>query len=226
MQTKKLGIAASERTGQKYFPIYELGPFRLLVVGAAMTIAWFWSIFPFPLSEHSALRKDMGSGLYLLAKYNSIMDEVVKVRLRGHADLDDPESPFHALQKMRDKVFAKCAMTMPALRMHVALLTFDIPIGGRFPKEIYIKVVDRMQSLTQFMTMVILASKTFAEECDPDATEGEKSSQEQWIKDFRRLVDIANTTNRECTTLLAKLSAAISSGNPLHTCRPPLHTTW
>lgn len=104
---------------------------------------------------------------------------------------------------------------MPALRMHVAFLQFDIPIGGRFPKEVYIKIVDRMQSLTQFMTMVILASKTFAEECDQDAPDGAKKDQEQWIKDFRRLVEIANTTNRECTTLLAMLSAAISSGNPL-----------
>ncbi|KAF2156643.1 hypothetical protein K461DRAFT_272706 [Myriangium duriaei CBS 260.36] len=217
-QTAKIGVAASETSGQLYYPTYLLAPYRLATVAAGLALAWIWTIFPYPVSEHSELRRDLGSALYLLANYNSIMDEVVAARIRGEVNFTDPSSPFHRLQKARNKVYAKSTLTLQALRMHIAFLSFDVPIGGRFPKEIYVKIVNRMQSIFNFMTLVILATETFAEMCEQDSAaspNGEVSSEMEWLKDFRRLVDGSNTTNREFTTLLSMLSASVASGNPL-----------
>ncbi|GAM88916.1 hypothetical protein ANO11243_069500 [Dothideomycetidae sp. 11243] len=215
IQTAKVGIAKSESSGQNYYPTYLLAPYRLATVMAGLALAWIWTVFPFPLTEHSELRRDLGSALYLLANYNSIMDEVIAARIRGDIDMSHPTSPFMLLSKARNKVYAKSTLTLQALRMHVMFLKFEMPIGGRFPKEVYVRLITRMQNIFNFMTMVIMASEAFADLCCLDSPDEIPSNQATWSRDFRRLLRDANATNREITSLLAMLSAGVTSGNPL-----------
>lgn len=143
------------------------------------------------------------------------MDEVIAARIRGDIDMSHPTSPFMLLSKARNKVYAKSTLTLQALRMHVMFLKFEMPIGGRFPKEVYVRLITRMQNIFNFMTMVIMASEAFADLCCLDSPDEIPSNQATWSRDFRRLLRDANATNREITSLLAMLSAGVTSGNPL-----------
>lgn len=119
LQVKKIGIATSVTNGQAYYPIYELAPYRLATVCAGLFVAFVWTIFPFPISEHSELRKNLGSSLYLLANYYSVISETVKVRVRGdESDMSDKKSPARKLEKMRQTVFSKSILLLQALRTH------------------------------------------------------------------------------------------------------------
>ncbi|KAK3069449.1 hypothetical protein LTR53_012208 [Teratosphaeriaceae sp. CCFEE 6253] len=53
LQVRKVGIQVATSNGQAYFPIYELAPIRLATVSGGLFLAWIWTIFPFPITEHS-----------------------------------------------------------------------------------------------------------------------------------------------------------------------------
>jgi len=211
LQVRKIGITLSESNGQAYYPIYELAPYRLATVCAGIFVAWFWTIFPYPISEHSELRQDLGSALYLLANYYSVVQETVRTRIYGREDLSDG-SPYEALEKARLKVFSKSVLILQNLRTHSAFIKYDLPIGGRFPKATYDKIINRIQDILNFTSLISFASQTFT---DMNLASDGSNSESEWLRDFRRLVRDANVTSREVTTLLALLSASVASGQPL-----------
>ena len=135
LQVRKIGEAAATSNGQVFYPIYILGPYRLATVTAGLLVAFFWTFFPFPITEHSALRQKLGGALYLSANYYSIMHETVMARIRGNeGDPTSSTSPGYKLTKARNKVFAKQMLTLQGLRMHSAMIKFEFPLGGKFPK--------------------------------------------------------------------------------------------
>jgi len=74
LQVRKIGVAAATATtGQPAYPIYQLGPYRLATVTGGLAVAFFWTVFPFPITEHSALRQKLGGSLYLSANMYSIV---------------------------------------------------------------------------------------------------------------------------------------------------------
>jgi len=218
LQAQIAGRAKTEASGQPFYATNILGPYRLATVCGGLLVAWFWTVFPFPLAEHSELRRDLGSALYLLANYNSVMDETVNARIRGDIDTSDPDSPYAKLQKARNKIYAKSMLTLQTLRNHVQFLRYDVPIGGRFPEDTYVRIINRVQNIFNFIALVVHASQTFADMCQNETMQDpkrHKHSESDWLRDFRRLVTDANVSTRECTTLLALLSASVTSGNPL-----------
>lgn len=216
LQVGKIGIAVSESNGQAYYPLYELAPYRLATVCAGLFVAWVWTIFPYPISEHSQLRADLGSSLYLLANYYSVVHETVQNRIRGGDSklyISEKDSPVQQLDKARLKVFAKSMLVLQGLRTHSSFVKFDFPIGGRFPKATYDKIIDRIQDILNFSSLISYASRTFA---DMEIHAGEdEASESTWLQDFRKVTKEANVTSRELTTVLALLSASVASGQPL-----------
>ncbi|PNS19552.1 hypothetical protein CAC42_7396 [Sphaceloma murrayae] len=215
LQTRKIGIQLSESNGQAYYPIYELAPYRLATVCAGIFVAWIWTIFPWPISEHSELRRDLGASLYLLANYCSVVDSTVRVRISGdlHSLRSNRDSPLGQLDKARLKVFSKSLLLLQALRTHSDFIKFDIPLGGKFPAATYRKTIARVQTILNFTSLVSYASQTFGDMYDSHG--GDEHSGSEWLRDFRRLSRTASTTSREITTLLALLSASVTSGQPL-----------
>jgi hypothetical protein len=76
LQVRVLGIQASEASGQPYYPVYLLAPYRFACVAGGSFVAFIWTIFPYPLSDASWLRKDLGVALHLLASYYSVVHSV------------------------------------------------------------------------------------------------------------------------------------------------------
>lgn len=138
LEVRKIGEQLATSNGQPYYPIYELGPYRLATVVGGLAVAFIWTYFPYPISEHSALRQKLGGALYLSANYYSIIHETVMARVRGdEGDLTDTSSPGYQLKKARNKVFAKQMLLLQGLKMHSAMVRWEFPLGGKFPREEY-----------------------------------------------------------------------------------------
>lgn len=115
--------------------IYELAPYRLACVAGGSFVAFTWTIFPYPLSDRSWLRKDLGSTLYLLANYYSVVHSTVGARLHDtEGDMESKYSPGRQLEKVRHKIFGKLMMLLPSLTVHADWQKWELTIGGKFPR--------------------------------------------------------------------------------------------
>ncbi|KAK4546297.1 hypothetical protein LTR36_001974 [Oleoguttula mirabilis] len=212
LQVRKIGIQTAESNGQAYYPIYILAPIRLATVSGGLFLAWIWTIFPYPTTEHFQLRQNMGRSLYLLANYYTVLHETVRIRLRGgEGDMSSKDSPGYKLDKARTKVFSKCSMLLAGLRAQAEFVKFDIPVGGKFPRARYQKIIALAQSTLDFMSLISLASAAF-----PELQQLDDQHSSEWVAHFRKLLGQANNaTSESITTLLSLLSASVTSASPL-----------
>jgi hypothetical protein len=205
LEVRKLGVAVASSNGQKYLPITTLGPYRLATVAGGLLVAFIWTIFPYPISEHSQLRQNLGGALYLLANYYSIIHETVQTRLRREeGNPDTPDDPGQLLSKVRIKVYSKQMLLLNGLKAYAGFLKWEIPIGGRFPKKQYDICIQSIEHIVNYITLIGYASATF-----------NTAEANEWSNDFRRLVSSVNATSQEITSLLSLLSASIMNGQPL-----------
>jgi Fusaric acid resistance protein-like len=146
LEAIKLGKVALSKSGQDYFDILEFGPIRLATVLAGLSVAFIWTIFPFPISEHSNLRSDLAASLYLLASYWSIVHETVGARIRRvEGNLEDKNSPGARLDRARVKAFNKQTLLLTNMRTYSAFTKWEIVIGGKFPKKNYDSLINSIE---------------------------------------------------------------------------------
>ena len=101
-------------------------------------MAWVFTYFPFPVTARSSLRHQLGETLYLLANYYSVVHSISLSRLAGTAgDPSDKKSPAARLEKASMKLIAKIMGKISQLREHDRFVSFEIPLGGKFPREKY-----------------------------------------------------------------------------------------
>ncbi|PYI02854.1 hypothetical protein BO78DRAFT_324201 [Aspergillus sclerotiicarbonarius CBS 121057] len=210
LEVRKIGEAVAASNGQQYYPIYLLGPYRLATVAAGIAVAFIWTFFPFPISEHSILRQSLGASLYLLANYYSVIHETVSARMRGdEGDLALKTSSGRRLLKARNKVFSKQMLMLNNLRTYAGFLNWEVAIGGRFPKRRYKSIITCIENIVSYLSLLGYASDTLLQ------LGGDDESDSAWLHDFRRLVASARVTTHEVTTLLCLLSASITNQQPL-----------
>jgi len=213
LQVLKIGEATATSNGQAFYPVYELGPIRLATVIGGLFLGWVWTVFPFPVSEHGEQRKSLGSSLYLLANYYSVLHETVRARLRGLDD--DPTikgSVAQRLEKARRTIFGKCNLVLSGMRARAAFIRFDIPVGGKFPRKKYEDIIEQMQSTLNFMALVSYASTSFN---DMQALNDDEENQSEWLRTFRKLIGETNVTSQSVTTLLSLMSASVANSQAL-----------
>ncbi|KAI5369974.1 Putative ER transporter, 6TM [Septoria linicola] len=206
LQTRVVGVEVSESNGQPAYPTYLLAPYRLATVCGGLAVAYIWTIFPYPVSESTELRKDVGAALYMLANLSSVVHELVRSRVQK---IDGDESAkgtraFH-LEKARNQVFTKTLSLLTTLQQNSAFSKFQIRVGGRFPHEEYTGLIESIQRVLQYTSLIAYASRTFS------ATEADS----EWSVDFRKLLGGVNATSHRLTSLLALLSSSITDGKAL-----------
>ena len=131
-------MQASTSNGQPAYETYLLAPYRLAAVAGGLSVAFIWTIFPYPVSESTELRKDLGASLYLLSNFYSIVHETVRARVTG-TDGNARTKGSHAynLEKARGAVFSKSMLLLNNLATTAEFSRFQIRVGGRFPREEY-----------------------------------------------------------------------------------------
>ncbi|EOA87360.1 hypothetical protein ACJQWK_10179 [Exserohilum turcicum] len=229
LQVRKIGKqAAVAATGQPAYAIYILGPYRLATVIGGLAVAFFWTMFPYPITEHSALRQKLGGALYLSANFYSIMHEQVMGRIRGELAGDeecDKNSPGYQLVKARNKVFSKHMLTLQGLQIHASFVKWEFPLGGKFPREEYERIIGYIENIVNYTTLLGYTSAAFTnpslqqQSDDPSSpsasTDQDMSAKAHWFNDFRRVITSAKVTSHETTSLLAMLSSSITNAQPL-----------
>lgn len=209
LQDSKVGTQILTSNGQEYYRTYLLAPYRLATVVAGIAVAFIWTYFPYPITTHATLRKDLGATLYLMANFYSVTHSTVETKLRAgsFARLDDKSCPVRKLDKARRKLFDKMLVMLNRLREHSAFTVYEPTFGGKFPKQTYDELIAHMQSLVNYMALMSWSSQAFS--ASPD---GEES---QWLRDFRRLTAQSRITSHELTSTLCLLSASMSNVQPL-----------
>lgn len=141
LQVRVIGEKIATSTGQPYYPIYKLAPYRVLAVLAGVVIAYIWTIFPVPITEGSVLRRDLGASLFLLGSYLSAVTSTVDLQL---GDQDGDGSHERRLEKLRRKALEKEIVLLNGMRQNLAFLPWEPRVGGDFPTEIYGRLVEEV----------------------------------------------------------------------------------
>ncbi|CZR54877.1 uncharacterized protein PAC_04761 [Phialocephala subalpina] len=215
LQVKQIGIPLSTSNGQVYHPLYELAPYRLAAVLGGVGVAFFFTYFPSVVTARTQLRTDLGSSLYLLSNYYSCIYQTVNHRIRSaEGDPNDENSPGRKLEKARTRLFAKELILLQGMRHHAAFTSWELSIGGKFPRTSYDKLIHHTQNIIHFTTMISYVTETFSS--FPGRTQPHDSeTSDEWLTDFKLLVSSLKLTSQNVTSLLSIIAAAISTGKPL-----------
>lgn len=210
LQVRKVGEKVATSNGQPAYPIYELAPYRLACVAGGMLVAFIWTFFPYPLTARSQLRKDLGASLYVLASFYSCVHTTVHMRLTGsEGDMDVKTSPGRMLEKARHKLFTQELALLAGLRQHSAFTAWEPSFGGKFPRQQYDTIIQGVQNILDYMSLISYASNLLSGRDKDDPTSA------GWLKDFTRLISSISVTSEETTSTLVLLSASITNGNAL-----------
>ncbi|TVY78574.1 Uncharacterized protein LSUE1_G003688 [Lachnellula suecica] len=216
LQVRKLGIEASTASGQPYYPVYLLGPYRLACVAGGSFVAFIWTVFPYPLSDRSWLRKDLGSTIYLLANFYSVVHSTIGARMHDtEGDMESKSSPGRRLQKVRYKIFGKLLLLLPSLQQHAEWQKWEITIGGKFPRETYEDITLRATNIMNYLSLISYATQSWSRDGSSAYPNSIPATRRAWLTDLSRLVDSIGPTSHSITSTLALLSASITQGSAL-----------
>ncbi|KAF4333248.1 major facilitator superfamily transporter [Fusarium beomiforme] len=158
LQVRQLGEAVATQSGQPYYPTYLLAPYRLAVVASGSLIAFFWTIFPSPLTDRTSLRQDLSATMYLLAQYFSVILSTMQSHIEGTAgDIASETSPAYLLLKARRKIFGKVMRLMSSIESHIVWQRWEPDLGGRFPVETYQEIFKRSGHIMSYLTLMSYA---------------------------------------------------------------------
>ncbi len=135
-----------------------LAPYRVACVAGGSLVAFIWTVFPYPLTDRTWLRRDLSATLYLLANYFGVISSTVKSNVHCTAgDVNTPGTPAHGLFKAGRKIFGKVMLLIPSMSQHSEWQRWEPTVGGKFPREAYEDIIKRS---TRIMAYLTLASYT------------------------------------------------------------------
>nr|POF13729.1 hypothetical protein CFP56_02753 [Quercus suber] len=200
--------------------INHKGPIRLATVSGGLALAWFWTWFPYPMTESTVLRRSTAKSLYLMANYYSALHETFKVRARGEdthsSSSTAKDSPGYRLDKARSQIYSKTNLLLASTRAQAQFVRFDIPIGGSFPRQKYAHIIDLLQDSLNYMALISIASASFLEaKTLSTTTTNPANPTSTWLHTLQPLIGSAALPSQALTSLLALLSAALAAPQPL-----------
>lgn len=132
---------------QADFPPYVLFPFRLAIVFLGIVTAYFYTVFPGARSEHAELRRTIAASIYALANYQAIIRQTVFRHLEGGIENSTSDQSRQVLKRTSEA------------RASIALLNWELTLGGRFPKEKYVVLLPIIERIKGYLTLQAYASK-------------------------------------------------------------------
>jgi uncharacterized membrane protein YccC len=155
LQVHKIGKTAAEASGQPYSPVYVLAPYRLACVSGGCLVAFIWTIFPYPITARSQLRKDLGASIYMLAKYYSCVHAGVVARYqRTEGDLNSPTSLGSLLAQSESKISTEELGSLGTLAAQAEFTTWELKVRGKFPRKRFEDVIRGTQSLMNNLALI------------------------------------------------------------------------
>jgi hypothetical protein len=140
LEATKLGVPDLETTGQLYYPVYKLAPYRILVTLIGVALAFIFTIFPYPLTAREFLRQDIAREFQLLSKMYSL----TQTRMSAVVLSDGTKEPV-GLQTILEKVGYKSMALMNRCVQNLENSKWEPSLRVRFPFETYAKLLTSMQ---------------------------------------------------------------------------------
>lgn len=217
LQDKKLGFARVTGLGQAAHEEYLMAPERLGIVAAGIGIAFFWTIFPYPLSEHTELRQDLASTLYYLASHHSMITKTVTSRAAG-SEPHMASRNQNDLARARVRSFTKLQFLFGRLKTHLKFTKFQIILGGKFPTAQYAEFVTLCEKICTAANVIGYSSTSFVRAWEDGhifSSDGAQPRPEfQWMDEFRSLSSTVEAVSNEVVSALVMLSNHMASGAP------------
>jgi hypothetical protein len=205
LQVRKIGRKAAEISGQPYYPIYLLAPYRLACVTGGSLVAFIWTVFPYPITDRTHLRQDLGTTIYGLAKYYACVHARIAARYhRTEGDPDNPSSLGSFLGDNERDIFLHELSLLGGLAQQASFTAWEVKIGGRFPRERFVAVIIDVQSLLK--NLALMAHITQNLPINPTSP---------WFKKLASIIIKINPTSEAVTSILVLLSASVRNGNAL-----------
>lgn len=160
LQTAQIGEEVVEKSGQAVYPPYIIFPYRLAVVSLGVITGYIWTVFPYPVSEHSELRESTAQVLYELSRYYMCIQQTVFARLhRDIGDADDASSPSSRLQTALRRLFLKYRGLSADAKRSFQFLNWEFSLGGQFPKKAYGEILSILDRSGSYMALTSYLSK-------------------------------------------------------------------
>ncbi|EYE94810.1 uncharacterized protein EURHEDRAFT_479275 [Aspergillus ruber CBS 135680] len=154
LQVRQLGAEIVSKSGQAVYAPYIIFPYRLAIVALGVVVAYFWTLFPYPLSEHSELREEVAKSMYILANFSQSTQQTILARLHGTSgDLNDKTSPGFHLQTARRRIFRKYQTMSTSAKTYYSFLDWEFSLGGRFPKKTYGEILAILERVSSYLTL-------------------------------------------------------------------------
>ncbi|KAL4994034.1 hypothetical protein BDV10DRAFT_12202 [Aspergillus recurvatus] len=230
LQIRKLGIDLGTSNGQPYYPIYLFAPYKLLAVAAGCAISFIWVVLPYPVTSKSTLRKSLGEGLFLLARFYSCMHASIELWMKGELGMGNGPATHsattaHELQKTRQRIFKEGMILLTKLRTLSHFSTFEPRIGGKFPKATYDAIINETQRMFISMALMAQTAQSLQHSSLSSALEDANRRDKDMDKWSSRLATIAlqsaDFKSHATTSLLCHLGSAVLNAQPL----PPYLST-
>lgn len=169
LQVRKLGEAAVVEAGQAVYAPYVIFPFRLAIVMLGVFTAYFWTIFPYPLSEHSELRKSIARAMYELGHYNVCVQKTVQLHVSDIVGAADNTTAVSYLQAQRRGAFRRYLSWRNGSRALFQFLEWEFALGGRFPRQTYEEAMSILERIGRHLTLVEYLSRYLTPACSSSA---------------------------------------------------------
>ncbi|KAF2716485.1 hypothetical protein K431DRAFT_316508 [Polychaeton citri CBS 116435] len=206
LQVDKIGVALATSNDQPAYHLYELAPYRLACVAGGLFVAYIWTIFPYPISEGTEMRKDLGAAVYLLANFYAITHETVQSRIKGtDGALAHKTTHVDHLDKARMAAFSKIIALLNQVKENFGFSRFQVRVGGKFPHDQYKLMTDCIERILLFIALMSYASSTYSA----------NEAKSKWSTDFRKTFSSISGTSHDITSLLILLSSSLKNSQPL-----------
>lgn len=143
----KIGIASIESAGQKYIPLYELAPFRILVTLIGVVLAFIFTIFPFPVTSRDILRRDVAREFHLLSNIYAMSRSRLTL-----AVMTDGTKESAGLRKVLGKEAFKCIAVQTRCLENLAYTSWEPSFQYKFPQKTYAELLSSLQRFPAIMT--------------------------------------------------------------------------
>ena len=223
LQNRKLGKERVEKLGQMVLPEYKLAPQRLAITAAGLAVAYFWTIFPYPLSEHTELRQDLGHMLYLLAGYNSMVKETIMGRTRRRAaGPETTQGDIDNMATLKKKHQTELQMSFAHLRQQLNMTKYQVILGGRYPQDKYAELIDLSERIDSALVVMDHAASSFSSDIIGQRHTETAEPEPAWLSSFAPLLPAFATVADQITHLLLTLSTHLSTPSPLSSNTLPI----
>lgn len=203
LQVRKLGTQAVEASGQAVYPSYVIFPLRLAQVTLGIFVAYFWTLFPSPLPEHTELRQQTGEAMLNLATFSTSIHQSIAIQFGAHKELNRVDQHLDRLRGRHKAHLTEHLMLLARMQAMMRTIPYEYNLGGKFPLETYKEICASISKLGELFTLVGYVSHTL---------DGPRLASE--MNDYDENVQ-KHLTPAGIGTRLVVLCSALKNGHPL-----------